>query len=69
MVSIYEILNLRSETYNYLVIQAREFDWIHDFTVKSIVMNSSLHNALKDVIEERLTTALLSDTGQGWKTV
>ncbi len=62
LVSIYENLNMYSEAYYALCIQAEYGTWIHDFTVEDIVKRTGYHSQLKETLEKRIYTSINSDT-------
>ncbi|MDD4565089.1 MAG: hypothetical protein PHE79_06380 [Eubacteriales bacterium] len=61
LVSLYQNLEMYDEAYYALCLQAETLSWIHASTVEAILGKTYLRTQLKEVIENRLKTALLPD--------
>lgn len=61
LVSIYQVLEAWNEAYSALCIQAKYHSWIHALTIEQIVIKAGMGTSLKEIIEKRLQTALLSE--------
>lgn len=61
LVSIYQDLQMWKEAYFALCIQAQYHSWIHAITIEQIVQKVGIGTSIKEIIEERLQTPLLSD--------
>lgn len=61
LVSIYEDLEMWNEAYWALCIQAEYHPWVHASTIEKIVQKVGMGASIKEIIEKRLQTALLSE--------
>ncbi|MBU3188777.1 hypothetical protein K9O30_06330 [Clostridium bowmanii] len=62
LVDIYQNLNMNTEAYFALCIQAEYNSWILDTTVENIVRKTGCHSQIKGVIERRLLKPLTAET-------
>ena len=58
LVDLYQNLGKYEDAYYALCIQAEMHPWIHALTVKNVLLKTYLRTQLKDIIVERLKTAL-----------